>query len=48
MIGIKGRSGFRKTITPEIFLKIVYLTHKLILSTEFKNRSRKKASDFTT
>jgi hypothetical protein len=47
MIGIKGRGGFRKTITPEIVLKIVCLTHGLLMSTEFKTRSRKKASYFT-
>lgn len=47
MIGIKGRGGFRKTITPEIFLKIMTLTDELIHSTEFKRRVRTKENYFT-
>jgi hypothetical protein len=47
MLGIKGRSGFRKTLTPEFFLKIVTLTNALINSAEFKSRSRTKEHYFT-
>ena len=47
MGGIKGRNGFRETISPEIFLKIVTLTSALINSTEFKIRSREKVHYFT-
>jgi hypothetical protein len=44
---IENQSGFRKSFSPSIFLKIVSLTNGLLKSTEFKEHSRRKASDFT-
>jgi len=47
MLRIEGRGVFRKDVVPEILSRLVCSINGLLNSTDFKDRSRTKPSDFT-